>query len=173
MSPRDAGSRRQAARVEGGVDRYEALLEVLEQQAERADAEDRRPRRGDRSSRWKVSALVALLALTAWLWILPPAWLVPPPPAPPPIAEQEAALRFGMYLQAQRIRAFQLREGALPVTLEEAGEPLPGMSYVLVAPGVYELTGRTDEVRLTYRSDMPLREWVGAGADVVDEGLIP
>lgn len=173
MPPRDAGSRRPPAQVEGGADRYEALLQVLEQQAERAGDDDREARYGHAPDRWKIAVLVALLALSIWLWVLPPAWLIPPPPAPRPVAEEEAALRFGMYLQAQRIRAFELREGVLPVTLDEAGEPLPGMSYTLVAPGIYELTGRTERVRLTYRSDTPLREWVGPGADVLNERLIP
>lgn len=168
-TPDDPGSGRSPARVHGGVDRYQALLEVLEQQADRA-ADDDAAQAHPFGRRVAVVLLVLLLAATVWLWVFPPAWLAiePPPPSP---AEQEASLRFAMYVQAQRIRAYQLETGELPTTLEEAGAPLPGMGYRLVEPGVYELTGATDRLRLTYRSDQPLRQWVGSGAEVLERAL--
>lgn len=89
------------------------------------------------------------------------------------MAEEEASLRFAMYLQAQRIKAFQQGAGRLPRELAEAGQPLPGMSYRPLSAGTYELEGATDRVRLTYRSDTPLREFLGTGADVLDESVIP
>lgn len=162
--PNDPGPRR-AAPVQGGPERYEALLEVLEQQAQEAAHEVRV--RGPRRM-YQAFLVAILLGLTAWLWLLPPGWLVPPPPEPQPIAQEEAALRFGMYLQAQRIRAFEIREGRLPETLTEAGQGLPGVAYTVLGPDLYQLTGTTDRLQLTYRSDQPLREWVGSGADVVD-----
>lgn len=171
-SPRDPGSSRRAYTVPGGTDRYESLLEVLEAQAERADADARRSRRGKGRARGrlKLGLLATLVAVTVWLWVLPPAWLVPPPPAPPTAAEEEASLRFGIYLQAQRIRVYQLEHGTLPATLEAAGPPVPGMSYAVVAPGVYELTGETERVRVTYRSTEPLREWVGPDVELLGGG---
>lgn len=168
VHPDGPGARR-ASPVQGGPERYEALLEVLEQQAQRAhEGPEHRRRRS-----YGPILLVVLIGVTAWLWILPPAWLIPPAPEPQPIEAEEAALRFGMYLQAQRIKAYELRHGRLPETLGEAGEGLPGASYRVLGAGVYELTGTTDRIRLTYRSSQPLREWVGAGADVVDEAEIP
>lgn len=173
-SPDEPGSSRRAIPVRGSADRYETLLEVLEEQAARVEADDRASRGGGRGSdRLKLAALLSLVVMTVWLWVLPPSWLIPPPPAGPSVAEQEAGLRFGVYLQAQRIRVYQLERGVLPETLEDAGPSIPGVSYTLIAPGLYELTGETDRVRVTYRSSQPLREWVGSGADVLDEGLVP
>ena len=171
--PNDPGSRRRAAPVTGGADRYEALLEVLEKQAEQAKERGGRPPEQGGSSRLKIGLLVVLLAVTAWLWIMPPAWLVPPPPPPQPIQQEEAALRFTMYLQAQRVRAYQLEHGSLPETLAEAGQAIPGVDYVLLGPGLYELTGSTDRLRLTYRSDEPLRDWMNTGATAVDDAGAP
>ena len=171
LTPEDPGSRRRAAPVHGGGDRYEALLEVLEQQAERVDRDERPRGKGALSAQSVV--LLVLLLLTVWVWVMPPAWLVPPPPAPAPAHEEEAALRFGMYLQAQRIRAYEMAHGTLPESLAEAGPPIPGMLYTIVGPGVYELTGSTERVQLTYRSTEPLREWVGSGADLMDSSALP
>lgn len=174
--PPDPGSNRRAAPVRGAADRYETLLEVLEEQAARVEADDRATNGGGRGSgtdRLKLAALLALIVVTVWLWVLPPSWLIPSPPAGPSVAEQEAGLRFGVYLQAQRIRAYELEHGSLPETLEDAGPSIPGVSYAVLGSGFYELTGETDRARVTYRSNQPLREWVGAGATVLDERLVP
>ena len=170
-TPDDAGSRRRATPVHGGGDRYEALLAVLEQQADRAQQEVR-TQRGTAVPAAPIVLLV-LFVLTVWVWVMPPAWLVPPPPAPVPVEQEEAALRFGIYLQAQRIRAFELAHGALPESLAEAGPSLPAMRYVIVEDGVYELAASTDRVRLTYRSTEPLREWVGSGAELMAPAALP
>jgi hypothetical protein len=102
--------------ITGGGDRYDALLEVLKQQR-RQGVEDRererrsRIRRERRTSVW----VVALLAVIAgWLWLAPPSILRVRDPAPRPLAQEEAALRFSMYVQAQAIESFRLREGNLP-----------------------------------------------------------
>ena len=147
-------------------------MEVLEHQAEQErqgrelEEREREQKPSSRVPYWLVGVLVLI---TAWLWLAPPSFLEAEPPPPPPVAEEEASLRFAMYLQAQRIRAFVEEEGRLPQTLEEAGPPLPGMTYVRLSEQLYQLTGATDRVRLTYRSDLPLDEFVGSGADVVDE----
>lgn len=172
-TPDAEGPRRRASSVSAGSDRYEALLEVLEQQADLAAHDSHQRPRRSRTGWFKGASPVLLLGASVWLWVLPPAWLIPPPPPPQPVAEEEAALRFTMYLQAQRIRAYELEHGLLPESLVAAGQSLPGMTYVMLGPDLYELTGTTERVRITYRSDEPLREWVGSGADVLDESMLP
>lgn len=157
--------------ISGSGDRYEALLEVLEHektQAARADAQDEADRRERRARRMPYWPVAALLVITAWLWIFPPAFLRLDPPPPQPVEQEEAALRFTVYIQAQRIKAFRQANGRLPRTLEEAGEPLPGMRYTVLQPGLYQLTASTDRMTLTYRSDLPLEEFVGSGADLFE-----
>jgi hypothetical protein len=174
--PPNSESSGRSHHISGAGDRYEALLEVLEheksqaarsralEEAERQRAKERRP------PYWPVAVL---LVLTVWIWIFPPAFLRMEAPQPQPVAEEEAALRFTMYVQAQRIKAFRLENGRLPETLGEAGPPLPGMRYTVLHTDLYQLTGETDRVTLTYRSDLPLQEFVGSGADVIDETELP
>jgi hypothetical protein len=159
--------------ITGGGDRYEALAEILQEhaanQARDREAEAReRERLSKRDSMVPPWFAVVLLLITAWVWIFPPGFMRMDPPAPPPVEQEEAALRFTMYVQVQRIRAFQQERGRLPVTLDEAGPPLPGMEYHRVTQDVYQLNGATERVRLTYSSDLPLDEFVGSGADVLD-----
>lgn len=160
--------------VSGPGDRYEALVEVMEHQASQAardrvrEVEEalRRKEEGGGVPYW---VLAVLLVITAWLWLFPPSMLSIEPPPPQPVEQEEAGLRFAMYLQAQRIRAFQLETGSYPERLEDAGPPIPGMEYTLLTGGLYQLTGETDRLRLTYRSDLPLDDFARSGAGVIDE----
>ena len=155
--------------VSDSGDRYEALLEVLQQQKEqqardRAREADRRASGRQAPPAWLA---VLLLGVAAWLWLFPPAALRIEPPPPQPIEQEEAALRFTMYLQAQRIRSFQQEAGRLPATLEEAGPPLPGLRYTRLHEDLYQLTGETERLTLTYRSDLPLEDFAREAADVL------
>lgn len=174
-NPSNDPGKRRAASVPGGSDRYEALLEVLEHQAGQAEESRTAPpgyREAD-GARTKYVVLAGLALVSAWLWLAPPSWIGVAQPEPRPIVEEEAALRFAMYVQAQRIKAFRLGTGRLPREIEEAGPPLPGMSYRLIDAETYELHGATDRFALTYRSDHSLQEFVGPGADAIDETAIP
>lgn len=170
------GSSGRAHHISGSGDRYEALLEVLEHektQAARSQALEEAERQRQKESRGPYWPVAVLLVITAWLWLFPPAFLRMDPPPPQPLAQEEAALRFTMYVQAQRIKAFREANGRLPETLDEAGPPLPGMRYTVLHEDLYQLTGQTDRVTLTYRSDLPLRDFVGSGADVINEDELP
>lgn len=171
-----SGSSDGAHNIGGAGDRYEALLDVLEHEKTQA-ARDRALEEAERQMRKQQSGpywpVGVLLIITAWLWLFPPAFLRLDAPEPQPVAQEEAALRFTMYIQAQRIKAFRLESGRLPEDLEEAGQPLPGMRYTVLHQALYQLTGATDRVTLTYRSDLPLQEFVGSGADVIDEDDLP
>lgn len=160
--------------ISGSGDRYEALVQVLEHQKSQSERDralelERLRRNRERRRARPYWLLGVLLALTAWLWLLPPSFLRIDPPPPQPLEQEEAALRFAMYVQAQRIAAHRLETGEYPARLEDAGPPLPGMQYTRLAAELYQLTAETDRLKLTYRSDLPLQDFVGSGADVVDE----
>ncbi len=174
--PPSSDSSDRSHHIAGGGDRYETLLEVLEHektQAARSRALEEAERQRARERRPPYWPVVVLALITAWIWLFPPASLRLDPPEPQPVAQEEAALRFTMYVQAQRIKAFRMEHGRLPERLEEAGPPLPGMRYTVLHADLYQLTGETDRVTLTYRSDLPLQEFVGSGADVIDENDLP
>ncbi|MFW6205947.1 MAG: hypothetical protein ACOC5I_01785 [Gemmatimonadota bacterium] len=168
-----SGPGRDPHEISGSGDRYEALLEVLEHEESQArrsrewEAAERRKRSRRTRSYWP---LVVLLAIAAWLWIFPPGFLRIEPPPAQPVEQEEQALRLTIYLQAQRIQGFVEENGRLPDPLDEAGPPLPGMEYTVLQPGLYQLTGSTDRLALTYRSDLPLQDFVGDAAVLLDTG---
>lgn len=151
--------------VSDSGDRYEALLEVLEhQKAQRErdrarEAALRAPHRR-RGTGWLVAVLAAV---AVWLWLFPPAPLRIASPPAQPAAEEEAALRFIMSLQARRLEAFRRVNGRYPSALEEAGPPLPGVGYARLHDDLYQITGTTERLTLTYRSDLPLDDFTGGG----------
>lgn len=169
-------SLRRAHHISGAGDRYEALKEVLEHQSAQAardrDREARELRRQQEEEGAPYWLVAVLLMMMAWLWLLPPSFLRVDPPLPQSIEQEEAALRFAMYVQAQRIKEYREETGRYPTRLEEAGPPLPAMRYDLLTDDLYQLSGVTDRMRLTYQSDLPLREFVGSGAEVIDEAAV-
>lgn len=162
--------------ISGAGDRYEALVEVLQHQEsqaerdrERESEELRRRLERDGPPWWPVAVLVVV---AAWLWLLPPGFLRIDPPEPQPIEQEDASLRFVMYVQAQRIKAYREETGRYPARLEDAGPPLPSMRYTRLSDDLYQLTGETDRLTLTYVSDLPLEDFVGPGAYVIDESKL-
>lgn len=170
--------RREPSNITGGGDRYAALAEILEQaeaNASRArEVEEREAaQRARRESVVPVWLVVVLALAAAWLWLTPPTVLRADPVPPQPLEREEAALRLAMYVQVQRIRAFERERERLPETLAEAGPPLPAMEYHRLTDGLFQLNGTTDRIRLTYRSDLPLDELITAGAGIMGRGGSP
>lgn len=161
--------------VTGTGGRYELLQEVLErQQAQQRQDEQREAAlrvssSGRRAPLWLLPLLVAV---ALWLWLVPPAVLQVDAAPTQPIEEEEAALRFVMNAQALRIEEFRRRNGRYPTTLDEAGPPLPGLHYTRLQDGLYQLTGLTERLTLTYRSDLPLDDFASAAGPAGD-GLEP
>lgn len=162
-------SRPEPPDLRGGGDRHEMLLDVLRlHRAQRHGAREREAReraRRDRESRVPRWLVLLLFLATAWVWLFPPPILRVAPPAPQSVAREEAALRFAIEVQARRIEAFRRDQGRLPAALGEVGPPQPGMEYVRLGPELYQLTGATRRVTLTYRSDLPLEAFAGGAAD--------
>lgn len=150
----------------GGTDRYEALLEVMEQEVEKVRGEGALGAVSRTEGKIRlvvVTLLIAALGLVQWKG---DEWLGPEPIPPPSAMELEQSLRAAMYLQAQRIKAFSMQNGRLPDTLDEAGQPMPGMQYAKLGNGTYQLMGENRGVSLTYRSDQPAAQLLGAGEEL-------
>lgn len=166
--PQEPGARGPGMRHEyGGTDRYEALLDVLEQEAEKVRSEGVLGAASPREGRIRlvlVTILIAAFGLVQWKG---DDWFGPEPIPPPTAMELEQSLRAAMFLQAQRIKAFTTRTGRLPNTLDEAGEPLPGVRYAKLGDGGYQLRGENHGITLTYRSDQPVSRLLGNAASLL------
>ena len=119
----------------------------------RKNAEAANPRPSQRIPAWVSGAIV--MAMCAWVWIAPPAWLLPQPVAAPSREYREASVRVALALHAQRIEAYRASHGQLPRTKEEVGITGDHVTYDRADSLSYELIGRVDGQPVSYKSSQP------------------
>ena len=102
-----------------------------------------------------VGLLLASWGALGWLWLTRPEWVFDPPLGLTTVAQQsvEEGLRYGMFLQAARIREFEAEQGRLPATILEAGEVEEGLQYT-VASGRWTLRGILGDRPMELTSEM-------------------
>jgi hypothetical protein len=83
-----------------------------------------------------------------------------------------AELRLRIAAQARLVDAYARRHGDLPMTLGATGDPLLGIGYVPRPDGEYELVARDGNIILTYRSQVPLEEFVGDAVTVLSQKCV-
>ena len=138
----------------GRHDLASAYREVLESTRQATEpgvsaSPDRR-----RAVRLATGLFLSGIGVLGYVWLGRPAWLyqIEPVPVVTP-AHREATVRFGMYLQAERIRDFLHKNGRLPRDLAETGEVEEGVSYRKTGDTTFVVTAALDTVVLTLASD--------------------
>lgn len=120
--------------------------------------------------RWKVAVASLLLALAAWVALVPPAWVTGTDLPRPSAADLERGVRSAIYLQVQQVEAFRLREGRLPSHLSELPVQLPDLTLVRSNNRVYQIRGRgADGVLVVYDSSRPSPAFEAAAAGWIGE----
>ena len=125
--------------------------EIMEEQ--RKNAEQPAPSGSPFVPSYVVATLV--VALCAWAWIAPPAWLVPKRVAAPSREYREASARVALALNAQRIEAYRASNGRLPSSKQEVGILSDQISYDQTGRLTFELSSRVDGQPVTYKSTQP------------------
>jgi len=138
---------------------------VVEVQKEITAPRKLRPSRG----RLVAAAIVCvpLLAICIYSWIARPELIWGPRAGSVPAARQDANLRFGMFLLAQRVKSYRKKEGAFPSSIAAVGSRLPGVTYALVSDSVFELRAMEQGKRIVYRSDEPGSRFLNGAAKVI------
>lgn len=133
----------------------EALRDVVADQAATAESQ-----RAARRLRPRKSAptliIVAVLAwgALAWLWIARPAAIFGSGVNAVAMTanEQDAFVRYGLYLQRARVERFRAQLGRLPSTLAESGPVEAGVEFATTSDGyVLEAKAGAGTLRLTER----------------------
>ncbi|MDP2955257.1 MAG: hypothetical protein Q8N53_02450 [Longimicrobiales bacterium] len=155
----------QAHRISRVEDRDRILAEALAH----AEAQDfqykvlppSEPVRG----RWKTPVAVAIFVLAAWIGFLPPGWLAGRDAPRPTTGDRDRGLRAAVFLQAQQVEAFRLREGRLPTHLSELPAQFADLVLVRSNNRVYQIRGRRfDGVLVVYDSSRPSPAFAAAAA---------
>lgn len=98
----------------------------------------------------RLVAAILIGALGVGCWFIPLPFL-DAPPAPELSAEsQEAALRFAVALQRDRVLDHRVDARRLPEFIREVGDTLPGLSYERLSGGRFQLDGATAEAAVSY-----------------------
>ena len=134
----------------------DALSDILKDQARRKEL---RGATGPRSGRARLHpSIPPILALVSiWLWVFPPAALLPVTPSIPP-ADQEAGLRMEMFMQFINIQRYMEENGRLPTNLEEVGDGPDEVLYTREAGNTFRLSGRVGEITVDFNSAEPVEE---------------
>ena len=146
----------------------EALRHAVEER-QPSPAEQRMQRRAprDRSPAGWIAVLIAGWACLAWIWLARPAFVFgPPEPPPPTVEEQEASLRFAMFLQRARVEAYRAARGRLPAALPEAGPVEDGVSYQRLGPD-FVITGTRGGLSLRLTTAMDADSFLGRSIEVL------
>lgn len=154
-----------------GREMADALADVLHEQKEKAESEKERAarqKRGTSPVTWV--AFVVLSAVSAYLWIVSPAWLHPEPPEPIPMLLEDAGLRMEIFNVALKVEVYRDRVGRLPNSLEEAGDPFSSVEYRQLGSNVYRLSLAGPNVSIEYSSTEPLELFLGDAVQVIEEG---
>ncbi len=86
----------------------------------------------------------------AYTWLAKPGWLFPSDPsASRTPAEREAELRFGVYLERERVLDFRATHHRLPVTLAEAGDVEEGVEYTVSGDSTFVVSAMVRDSLLT------------------------
>ena len=154
-----------------GKEMADALADVIKDQSEKAQAREAAAARTRRTSgpvTWVL--FVVCSVFSAYLWIGSPQWLKPDPPGPVPAPLADAGLRMEVYNQAVLVEDFLEREGRLPNSLQEAGDPFSDVSYQRLDERTYLLALETESGAVRYESGRPLEAFLGDALQVIREG---
>jgi hypothetical protein len=153
-----------------------ALIEAYDQ-ALRAGAEQQAAARTEAAPRRRrpllVVSLVMLALIAAFLVIARPEWVVPGRRPAESAAVQDASLRLGLAMQAQRIRRYQRERGQLPPTLADAGAAADWIRYERIPPDRFALHGENGAARLTLRSTDAIEAFVGNSFQIIQQRTTP
>jgi hypothetical protein len=155
----------------GSSEYGDALSDILKDQERRTEL---RGAAGPRSGRPRLHPSVppVLALVSVWLWVFPPAALVPDVPSIPP-ANQEAGLRIEMSIQVGKILQYVADNERPPGDLGELGNSPVALQYVPLGGNAFQLTGQTGDITVDFHSNDPVSDLLGDAIAIVSGGVSP
>lgn len=112
----------------------------------------------------RTGAVVLVVCILAWgglayTWLGKPAWLFPADPVTGLTEpEKEARLRFGLYLQRERVLDFLATHRRLPASLSEAGDVEAGVEYLVSGDSTFLVSILVRDSVITLNESQPADE---------------
>lgn len=153
-----------------GSEAADAVAAVLADQKQRADRREKPPPPPKDRRAGMIAVAVVLSGLTVWVWLAPPAFLLPEPLPTPGPAQVAAGLRMDVFAAAASIRRYAEANGRLPATLAEAWPrgAAGTMTYEALPAGAFRLVGRRDGAEVRYHSSEPMADLLRAARPVLE-----
>lgn len=142
-----------------------AVRDVVESQQGESTGRRKPARRSPQPARPLILLLLLVWSMIGWIWSTRPAFLfgrritVERTPA-----QEEATLRFALYLERGRVDAYVRRNGQLPARLSDAGPQEEGVMLVPTSDG-YELVGQRRDMVLRLSNRMSPDSFLGNSLD--------
>ena len=107
--------------------------------SENRDARYRLPMEAVTATGWRGALSLGIVLLALSVAVAPPSFVVPEPLTLPDDVERVRGARIAIHLQARQIEAFRARNERLPFSLDEIGQPVPGVRFVRSDGRIYQL----------------------------------
>jgi hypothetical protein len=104
---------------------------------------------------------VTLIGFCVFSWVARPEFIWGPGAQPMPPAQQEASLRFGMFVLSQRIEADRAARGAYPASLGAFGARAAGVRYRVLSDSAFELRAAANGRPVILRSNESMDVFLG------------
>jgi hypothetical protein len=155
------------------VERALALRDVMDHAVE-AEIEKARPMTPAKSNARAITmavVFVPLLVFSVYSWVARPEFIWGPRVRALPPVQQEAGLRFAMYLLSTRIEAYRKAQGQYPASLAAIGEGIPGVTYEVVGSH-FELRATEGGKPIVLRSNESADTFLGNATNII-QGITP
>ena len=129
-----------------------AVGDVMRREDEKAAKREALESRKRNAPPLKLLLLLALILFNGYAWFGSPEWLRFREPELPAPSYYASSWKIAVFLQRQRIEEYRRVKGCVPVSAQQAGQPVAGVRYTPIERTNYQLAAGAGEAQVVYHS---------------------